>query len=216
DDPLALLSGSGTLTRRQEKLAKRLSRQAELKRLRMAQEIQRQLEELEVKQKELEERGVAVEKALRGEGNETDNNKEETELMGEWFALVHEKTRLGRYEQELLVRAKELELEDRQARLQQDLRERLTVDDEMKTKDDIEAEREILNEMMEIVEQRDTLLDMMEEDRLRYRSLGHAKTSLEAGPCVRPNAGFWVLVALGVVVVCLSHVLAPLLVHVSR
>lgn len=37
-------------------------------RLRMAQEIQRQLEECEVKTRELEERGVAVEKALRGEG----------------------------------------------------------------------------------------------------------------------------------------------------
>lgn len=35
----------------------------------MAQEIQRQLEELEVKQKVLEQQGVSVEKALRGEGN---------------------------------------------------------------------------------------------------------------------------------------------------
>lgn len=34
----------------------------------MAQEIQRQLEELEVKQRELEQRGVTLEKALRGEG----------------------------------------------------------------------------------------------------------------------------------------------------
>lgn len=34
-------------------------------RLRMAQEIQRQLEEIEVKQKELEYKGVNVEKALR-------------------------------------------------------------------------------------------------------------------------------------------------------
>ena len=37
----------------------------------MAQEIQRQLEELEVKQRELERRGVSVEKALRGEGSGT-------------------------------------------------------------------------------------------------------------------------------------------------
>lgn len=37
-------------------------------RLRMAQEIQRKLEETEVKQKDLENRGVSVEKALRGEG----------------------------------------------------------------------------------------------------------------------------------------------------
>lgn len=34
----------------------------------MAQEIQRKLEETEVKQRELESRGVGVEKALRGEG----------------------------------------------------------------------------------------------------------------------------------------------------
>lgn len=33
----------------------------------MAQSIQRQLEEIEVKQKELEEQGVRLEKALRGE-----------------------------------------------------------------------------------------------------------------------------------------------------
>lgn len=34
----------------------------------MAQEIQRKLEETEVKQRELESRGVSVEKSLRGEG----------------------------------------------------------------------------------------------------------------------------------------------------
>ena len=33
----------------------------------MAQAIQRQLEEIEVKQKELEDQGVTLEKALRGE-----------------------------------------------------------------------------------------------------------------------------------------------------
>lgn len=45
-------------------------------RLRMAQEVQRQLEELEIKQKELEAQGVAVEKALRGE----DTGKYNSEL----------------------------------------------------------------------------------------------------------------------------------------
>lgn len=37
-------------------------------RLRIAQEIQREQEEIEVKLKELEARGVLIEKALRGEG----------------------------------------------------------------------------------------------------------------------------------------------------
>ncbi|CAG0890093.1 unnamed protein product [Darwinula stevensoni] len=159
---------SGNVSRRHEKLIKRAARQAELKRLRMAQEIQRQLEELEVKQKEVEERGVNVEKALRGEGTSTDMKRDEAELMQEWFALVHERTRLGRYEQELLVRAKELELEDRHSRLQQELRDRLAVDDMNKSKEDIEEEGQILAEMLEIVEQRDSLIAMMEEDRQRY------------------------------------------------
>lgn len=37
-------------------------------RLRIAQEIQREQEEIEVKLKDLEARGVFIEKALRGEG----------------------------------------------------------------------------------------------------------------------------------------------------
>lgn len=38
------------------------------RRLRIAQEIQREQEEIEVKLKDLESRGVHIEKALRGEG----------------------------------------------------------------------------------------------------------------------------------------------------
>lgn len=90
----------------------------------MAQEIQRKLEETEVKTRELEKRGVTVEKALRGEDSEH-CSKEESELLQEWFDLMRDRTELRRYEKELMVRAQELELEDRHARLQQDLRERL-------------------------------------------------------------------------------------------
>ncbi|XP_036788362.2 F-actin-monooxygenase MICAL3 isoform X14 [Manis pentadactyla] len=55
------------LTRRVQKAAWRQAKQEELKRLHRAQIIQRQLEQVEEKQRQLEERGVAVEKALRGE-----------------------------------------------------------------------------------------------------------------------------------------------------
>lgn len=56
------------IARRVQQAAKKQQKQREQKRLRMAQEIQRNLEEVDVKQKELEERGVHVEMALRGEG----------------------------------------------------------------------------------------------------------------------------------------------------
>lgn len=46
----------------------------------MAQEIQRKLEETEVKTRELEQRGVEVEKALRGE-DEGRCTKDESELL---------------------------------------------------------------------------------------------------------------------------------------
>lgn len=41
--------------------------------------------------------------------------------MEEWFTLVREKTRLARFEKELLVRAEELELEARKVRLEEQL-----------------------------------------------------------------------------------------------
>ncbi|XP_044256717.1 F-actin-monooxygenase Mical [Tribolium madens] len=165
------LDKSGTLdsvssNNRQNKGARRAARQAQLKRHRMAQEIQRKLEETEVKTRELEERGVLVEKALRGE---VDGRcpKEESELLQEWFDLMRDRTELRRYERELMVRAQELELEDRHARLQHELRERLE-NDEQKTEHDVEIESSIIKEMMDIVAKRDSLIALLEEDRLRY------------------------------------------------
>ncbi|GLD60704.1 protein-methionine sulfoxide oxidase mical3a-like protein [Lates japonicus] len=175
------------LTRRVQKAARRQAKQEELKRLHRAQIIQRQLEQVEEKQRQLEERGVAVEKALRGEaglykGTYTlpkqhkrrsdywgDSNyseildlhlgvepfvgmprrrplsfcpccspegmgkKDDPKLMQEWFKLVQEKNALVRYESELMIFARELELEDRQSRLQQELRERMAVEGNMNT-----------------------------------------------------------------------------------
>ncbi|XP_011874777.1 PREDICTED: protein-methionine sulfoxide oxidase mical3b isoform X2 [Vollenhovia emeryi] len=153
---------------RKLKTAKKVARQAQLKRLRMAQEIQRKLEETEVKQKELESRGVSVEKALRGEGDSS--NREEADLLREWFDLMKERTELRRYEKELLVRAQEVQLEDRHERLQQELRERLADDDDKKTSDDVKKEGEILTEMLEIVAKRDSLIALLEEERQRYQN----------------------------------------------
>jgi hypothetical protein len=54
--------------------------------------------------------------------NATDEeNRDDAELMEEWFTLVREKTRLARFERELIVRARELELEERQERVGEEL-----------------------------------------------------------------------------------------------
>ncbi|XP_055795764.1 protein-methionine sulfoxide oxidase mical3a-like isoform X18 [Salvelinus fontinalis] len=245
------------LTRRVQKAARRQAKQEELKRLHRAQTIQRQLEQVEEKQRQLEERGVAVEKALRGEaglykgtyctipkqhkrrsdywgesnyseildlhlgvepfvgtprrrpisfcpccspeakaGSSTQEHshsifvctvfflfvlqetqplqlrmgkKDDPKLMQEWFKLVQEKNALVRYESELMIFARELELEDRQSRLQQDLRERMAIEDHLKTEVELAQEKHILNEMLEVVEQRDSLVALLEEQRLREK-----------------------------------------------
>uniref|UniRef100_A0A3Q1FD03 F-actin monooxygenase n=1 Tax=Acanthochromis polyacanthus TaxID=80966 RepID=A0A3Q1FD03_9TELE len=172
------------LTRRVQKAARRQAKQEELKRLHRAQIIQRQLEQVEEKQRQLEERGVAVEKALRGEaglykGTYTlpkqhkrrsgMGKKDDPKLMQEWFKLVQEKNALVRYESELMIFARELELEDRQSRLQQELRERMAVEDHLKTEKELAQEKQILNEMLEVVEQRDALVALLDEQRLREK-----------------------------------------------
>uniref|UniRef100_A0A4W3ICD1 F-actin monooxygenase n=1 Tax=Callorhinchus milii TaxID=7868 RepID=A0A4W3ICD1_CALMI len=155
------------LTRRVQKAARKQAKQEELKRLHRAQIIQRQLEQVEEKQRELEERGVAVEKALRGEAGM--GKKDDPRLMQEWFKLVQEKNTLVRYESELMIFARELELEDRQSRLQQELRERMAIDDNLKSSAELGEEKRILNEMLEVVEQRDSLVALLEEQRLREK-----------------------------------------------
>ncbi|XP_078715107.1 F-actin-monooxygenase MICAL3 isoform X14 [Lampetra fluviatilis] len=197
------------LTRRVQRAARKQAKQEELKRLHRAQIIQRQLEEVEEKQRALEERGVAVEKALRGEADywgDTSNTvdiyglqlvvesiagppqrralsfcpccspkrgglgkKDDPRLMQEWFKLVQEKNTMVRYESELMIFARELELEDRQSRLQQDLRERMAVDDAQKSEAELSEEKRILSEMLDVVEQRDSLVALLEEQRLRER-----------------------------------------------
>ncbi|MBN3284309.1 MCA3A oxidase, partial [Polyodon spathula] len=172
------------ITRRVQKAARRQAKQEELKRLHRAQIIQRQLEQVEEKQRQLEERGVAVEKALRGEADYWGESnyseiidlhlgglgkKDDPKLMQEWFKLVQEKNALVRYESELMIFARELELEDRQSRLQQELRERMAVDDHLKTEEELAEEKRILNEMLEVVEQRDSLVALLEEQRLSER-----------------------------------------------
>ena len=102
----------------------------------MAQDIQRQLEEVEVKIREFEEQGVYLEQLIRGEiPNETapstpinginDADCTHTALFKQWFNVMRQLSELKQREKELVVQTHELELDDQHARLQQDLHFRL-------------------------------------------------------------------------------------------
>ena len=185
------------LMRRGGKTAKRAAKLAQLKRVRIAQEIQRELEELDVKHKDLEKRGIKAERSLRGEDILDDeelakdyedsaiNSDDEKDSVDNpvtiqmWFSLLSEKNSLVRREQELLVQAKMLELEDRSSRLETELRDQhLLLDrppskneNEISTHDkkNVAREGQILAELLEISEQRELLQSMLSKDRARYQ-----------------------------------------------
>ncbi|XP_036114770.1 F-actin-monooxygenase MICAL2 isoform X5 [Molossus molossus] len=171
DPQLSLRSKERKTLRRRKKLekaTKQLVKQEELKRLHKAQAIQRQLEEVEERQRASEIQGVRLEKALRGEADS--GTQDEAQLLQEWFKLVLEKNKLMRYESELLIMAQELELEDHQSRLEQKLREKMLKEESQKDENDLSEEREIFTEMMQVIEQRNRLVDSLEEQRIREKA----------------------------------------------
>ena len=147
------------------KSAKRLARVAHIKRVRKAQEIQRQLEELDVMHKEMEERGIEAEKSLRGETPESSENSN-PDLLQTWFILLAEKNALVRHEQELLVQAKELEWEDSSCKLEGELREHLLLDS--RSNESVSREASILKELLSIAEKGEKLQNMLRRDKQRY------------------------------------------------
>ncbi|XP_059508067.1 F-actin-monooxygenase mical2 isoform X1 [Stegostoma tigrinum] len=153
--------------RKMRNMALQQMKQEEVKRLHRAQIIQRQLQEVEEKQRVLEERGVLLEKALRGESEL--NSKEEPQLMQKWFKLVMEKNALVRYEAEMMIFARELELEDQQSQLEQLLRDRMAVDESKKVEKDVAEEKQILDEMTDVIKQRDKLVLLLEEQGLQEK-----------------------------------------------
>jgi len=185
------------LMRRGGKTGKRAAKLAQLRRVRNAQEIQRELEELDVKHKDLEKRGIKAERSLRGEdilddeeftkdyedsAINSDDEKENSDnpvTIQIWFSLLAEKNSLVRREQELLVQAKMLELEDRSSRLEAELRDqhllldrppsRNEQDLSNQDKKNVAREGQILAELLEISEQRELLQSMLSKDRARYQ-----------------------------------------------
>lgn len=149
--------------KRQRAISKAV-RQAELKRLRIAQEIQREQEEIEVQLKELEARGVLIEKALRGESEQHNSNFDTTnigsndeKLLKELLEIWRNIKQLKKRDEELSIRQQELQLEHRHAQLKEELNLRLSFNKLDKSSADVAAEGAILNEMLEIVAKRAAL-----------------------------------------------------------
>ncbi|KAM9855107.1 F-actin-monooxygenase mical1 [Aulostomus maculatus] len=139
----------------------RRAKMSELQRLRKAQSIQRRLEEIEVTFRELEEKGVVLERTLRGEAGGGGS----PDMIEQWIQLVHEKNALVSEESDLMVASRQLELEDKQSMLELELRKYMDLND--KTQEQQAEEDRVLQQMIEVVDMRDSLVSFLEEKRLK-------------------------------------------------
>ncbi|XP_059573594.1 F-actin-monooxygenase MICAL1 isoform X2 [Alligator mississippiensis] len=159
-----------TLTRR--------AKEAQMKRFCKAQAIQRRLEEIEVTFRELEEQGIKLEQSLRGERGTQAELK--TQWINQLLHLVQKKNNLVSEESDLMIAVQELKLEEKQCHLDQEMRRYMNMDEGLKTPQDLQAEKEILEQFLEVVKKRDKLIQVQEEKRLS--ELGSADLGMERRP----------------------------------
>lgn len=111
----------------------------------------------------LEHSGVLLEEKLRGGANEGS----EDDMLVDWFKLIHEKHLLVRRESELIYVFKQQNLEQRQADVEFELRCLLNKPEKDWTDDDRAREKVLMQELMTLIEQRDAIVNCLDEDRQR-------------------------------------------------
>lgn len=127
------------------------------------EDIHGEMSQLEKQLDELEQRGVELEKKLR----DNPNDEDEEHLLVDWFTLIHEKHLLVRREAELVYTAKQQNLEERQADVEYELRCLLNKPEKDWTEEDKSREQELMAELVTIIEQRNQIVNSMDQDRQR-------------------------------------------------
>jgi len=138
--------------------------------------INQELFDIEVKQVGLERQGVKLEKSIREicaandarENAERDSLGPEAEdLIIQLFDLVNEKNELFRRQTELIYMKKENRLEEVHADLEYQIRVLMAKPECQRTDDDKVAEEKLIAKLVEVVSQRNFIVDCLEMDRRR-------------------------------------------------
>ncbi|XP_013184745.2 EH domain-binding protein 1 isoform X1 [Amyelois transitella] len=125
--------------------------------------IASELEALEKEQSAIDERAAALETQLRRVMQAADNSEEEDRLMSQWFNLVNKKNALLRRQMQLNILEQEEDLSRRCDLLARELRLSLGVDEWRKTPGQKRRERLLLQELLSAVNERDRLVQEMDE-----------------------------------------------------
>ena len=137
--------------------------------------INQELFDIEVKQVGLERQGVKLEKSIREicsvddarEGARDSLGPEAEDLIIQLFDLVNEKNELFRRQTELVYMKKENRLEEIHADLEYQIRVLMAKPECQRTDDDKVAEEKLIAKLVEVVSQRNFIVDCLEMDRRR-------------------------------------------------
>lgn len=143
----------------------RRAKEEEMKRFCKAQAIQRRLNEIEATMRELETKGMKLEVALRKESSSPEKQKKL--WLEQLLQLIQKKNSLVTEEAELMITVQELDLEEKQRQLDDELRGYINREETLKTQADRLSEDQVLRKLLDVVNQRDALIQFQEERRLR-------------------------------------------------
>ncbi|XP_077475097.1 MICAL-like protein 1 isoform X2 [Stigmatopora argus] len=130
-----------------------------------AADLQEEMKELKKQLEAMEEKGVELERNLR----ECNNDDEEDRLVTEWLALTQERQILMRQDTELVYLAKQKTLEESQADVEYELRRLLNKPENVWSEEDRGQEQNLMAELLVIIEQRNQIVSILDQDRKRER-----------------------------------------------
>uniref|UniRef100_A0AAQ5XBJ9 Mical-like 2a n=1 Tax=Amphiprion ocellaris TaxID=80972 RepID=A0AAQ5XBJ9_AMPOC len=131
------------------------------------EQIERELNDIETNLAQLEKEGVELEKKLRSCEEEGEADILMDPLMVDWFNLIRKKQMYIRKESELVYIARTQELEQQQPGVEGELRRLLEKPDHLKSREEQQREKKLMQRLMEIVDGRNAIVEGLDEDRRR-------------------------------------------------
>ncbi|XP_045904037.1 protein-methionine sulfoxide oxidase mical2b [Micropterus dolomieu] len=131
------------------------------------EDIIKELQDIEDNLNELEKRGVELEMRLRSSEEDGEDDSLMDELMVEWFNLIRNKQVAIRRESELVYIGRTQDLEEQQPSVEQELRRLMEKPEHLKTYSDRKREEQLMAKLVEIVNDRNAIIEGLDEDRLR-------------------------------------------------